>query len=142
MAMARLVHCTYNMNRINTARKHQSGTYAITFPPSSEAPSDLIAQELRARLATMPTSDLVELLRESVMPTAIPEAPAATPTVRTLIRRVLGKGAMRSQDVVAAVQRLRPGTPGPTVRSDLSRMRVEGLLRAVGPVRGGKLRVG
>jgi hypothetical protein len=150
MEMARLVHCmhsnlnrsTHNMNRNNTARKHESGTYAIALPPSSEAPSDLIAQELRARLASMPTSDLVELLRESVMPTAIPEAPAATPTVRQLIKQVLGRGSLPSQEVVRRVQALRPGTPGPTVRSDLSRMRVEGQLRAVGPVRGGKLRVG
>jgi hypothetical protein len=127
------------MTRNNTARK-QSGTYAISLPPSSEAPSDLIAQELRARLAALTTTELVGLLRESVAPPPAPAPEAAPqPTVRALIRQVLGRGSLPSQEVVRRVQALRPGTPGPTVRSDLSRMRVEGQLRAVGPVRGGKL---
>jgi hypothetical protein len=128
-------------NAAHATKTSRSGTYALDLPssrPASEAPSDLIAEELRARLAAMPTTELVGLLRDTVRPTAAPAGDV--PTVRGLIRRVLGRSSMRSQDVVAAVQQLRPGTPGPTVRSDLSRMRAEGELRAVGPVRGGKLR--
>ncbi len=131
-----------------------SGTYALETSTSTRprsdappAPVDLIAQELRARLAAAPLSELVALLRDSAPPPAplAPSkapAPAGAPTVRSLIRRVLGRTSLHSQEVVARVQALRPGTPGPTVRSDLSRMRVEGELKAVGPVRGGKLRIG
>jgi hypothetical protein len=133
----------YTMKHNSATRSaSQSGTYAIERPRSEHppAPSDLLADELRRRLAAMPTEDLVRLL--SVAPAApVAEAEGPAPTVRTLIRRVLGRSALPSQEVVRRVQTLRPGTPGPTVRSDLSRMRVEGELTAVGPVRGGRLKV-
>lgn len=126
--------------RTTATKSSQSGTHAINL---STYPSEAIAAELERRLASMPTAELVSLLRDTAPPPApVSQVVAAqAPTVRDLIRRVLGRGSMRSQDVVAAVQALRPGTPSPTVRSDLSRMRVEGQLKAVGPVRGGKLRV-
>jgi hypothetical protein len=132
-----------NSNAALATKTSRSGTYALDLPrsgPASEAPSDLIAQELRARLAAMPTAELVGLLRDTTPPPAPVPTAAPTATVRELIRQALGRASMRSQDIVAAVQARRPGTPGPTVRSDLSRMRAEGELRAVGPVRGGKLR--
>jgi hypothetical protein len=131
------------MRNNHATKKSQSGTFAIELPAA-----DPLRRELERRLQEMPTAELVQLLRDTVPPppaSATLPSPAPhveTPTVRALIRRVLGRSSMRSQDVVAAVQQLRPGTPAPTVRSDLSRMRAEGVLRAVGPVRGGKLRVG
>jgi len=128
--------------RNNAATKtSQSGTYAIGTPEAKAAKYESIAPavhaELEKRLASLPLEQLVRLLTnaEALEPPAAPSL-----TVRGLIRKVLGSRSMRSQEVVAAVQQLRPGTPGPTVRSDLSRMRAEGLLAAVGPVRGGKLR--
>ncbi len=126
------------MKHAHATKTSQSGTFAIS--EATLAPSDLIAQELRARLAAMPTAELVGLLRDTSPPPA-PAAPTSAPeTVRNLVRRVLGRSSMRSQEIVRRVQDARPGTPAPTVRSDLSRMRAEGQLRAVGPVRGGKLR--
>jgi len=119
--------------------KHNTATNTPTI-----APSDLIADEIRRRLQGASLSELAAMLRDSQHPPSA-VVPAGTtenaPTVRALVRRVLGRGSMPSQDVVRAVQNLRPGTPAPTVRSDLSRMRVAGELAAVGPVRGGKLRV-
>lgn len=98
---------------------------------------DLIAIQ-RVGVPGTPSAKRGSGTRESVLG-AVRRHRAAI-TVREAVLRACSAAALTSAEIIAALERTRPGTPSPTVRAEIKRLLDAGALVHAGPDIGGTFR--
>jgi hypothetical protein len=102
---------------------------------------ELANKILTERLNNMPTAELLRVAYGDAV--ELPDAPAPTPRpalgLREALVRVLrdAERPLTSNDIVARVQALRPNSPDPSIRSEITRARHMGIAKLTGEPRGG-----
>lgn len=98
-------------------------------------------EELAAQLADLPPVDFAEMLRITRSSAEGSRAPAARPnmSLKEALSEVMraAERPLTSNEIVARVIALRPGSPDPSIRSEISRARRVGTIMLKGDPRGG-----